>query len=237
MPKRGKKYEEANKKVDRTKLYTPSEAVSLTKETSYAKFDATVEAHIRLGVDPRKADQQVRGTVSLPNGTGKTVRILVIAEGDGQREAEEAGADYVGLDDMIQKIQDGWFEFDVVVATPQTMGKVGRLGRLLGPRGLMPSPKSGTVVPPEDLGQVIRELKGGRVEFRLDRTANIHVPIGKASFNLQALEQNFAALMEAIVTARPSGAKGQYVRSVTLTPTMGPGIKVDPSQAAQLKYI
>lgn len=236
MPKRGKKYKETNKKVDRTKLYAPTEAVSLAKETSYVKFDATVEAHIRLGVDPRKADQQVRGTVSLPNGTGKTVRILVIAEGDGQREAEEAGADYVGLDDMIQKIQDGWFEFDVVVATPQTMGKVGRLGRLLGPRGLMPSPKSGTVVPPEDLGRVVGELKGGRVEFRLDRTANIHVPIGKASFNPQALEQNFAALMEAIVAARPSGAKGQYVRSVTLTPTMGPGIKVDPSQAVQLKY-
>jgi large subunit ribosomal protein L1 len=236
MPKRGKKYKETTQKVDRTKLYAPTEAVSLAKETSYAKFDATVEAHIRLGVDPRKADQQVRGTVSLPNGTGKTVRILVIAEGDGQREAEEAGADYVGLDDMIQKIQDGWFEFDVVVATPQTMGKVGRLGRLLGPRGLMPSPKSGTVVPPEDLGRVVGELKGGRVEFRLDRTSNIHVPIGKASFNLQALEQNFAALMEAIVAARPSGAKGQYVRSVTLTPTMGPGIKVDPSQAVQLKY-
>jgi large subunit ribosomal protein L1 len=236
MPKRGKKYKETTQKVDRTKLYAPTEAVNLAKETSYAKFDATVEAHIRLGVDPRKADQQVRGTVSLPNGTGKTVRILVIAEGDGQREAEEAGADYVGLDDMIQKIQDGWFEFDVVVATPQTMGKVGRLGRLLGPRGLMPSPKSGTVVPPEDLGRVVGELKGGRVEFRLDRTSNIHVPIGKASFNLQALEQNFAALMEAIVAARPSGAKGQYVRSVTLTPTMGPGIKVDPSQAVQLKY-
>lgn len=236
MPKRGKKYKETTQKVDRTKLYAPTEAVTLAKETSYAKFDATVEAHIRLGVDPRKADQQVRGTVSLPNGTGKTIRILVIAEGDGQREAEEAGADHVGLDDMIQKIQDGWFEFDVVVATPQTMGKVGRLGRLLGPRGLMPSPKSGTVVPPEDLGQVIRELKGGRVEFRLDRTSNIHVPIGKASFNPQALEQNFAALMEAIVAARPSGAKGQYVRSVTLTPTMGPGIKVDPSQAVQLKY-
>lgn len=236
MPKRGKKYKETTQKVDRTKLYAPTEAVSLAKETSYAKFDATVEAHIRLGIDPRKADQQVRGTVSLPNGTGKTVRILVIAEGDGQREAEEAGADYVGLDDMIQKIQDGWFEFDVVVATPQTMGKVGRLGRLLGPRGLMPSPKSGTVVPPEDLGQVIRELKGGRVEFRLDRTSNIHVPIGKASFNPQALEQNFAALMEAIVAARPSGAKGQYVRSVTLASTMGPGIKVDPSQAVQLKY-
>ncbi|NIT60679.1 MAG: 50S ribosomal protein L1 [Aliifodinibius sp.] len=236
MSKRGKKYKENTQKVDRTKLYAPTEAVSLAKETSYTKFDATVEAHIRLGIDPRKADQQVRGTVSLPNGTGKTVRILVIAEGDGQREAEEAGADYVGLDDMIQKIQDGWFEFDVVVATPQTMGKVGRLGRLLGPRGLMPSPKSGTVVPPEDLGQVIRDLKGGRVEFRLDRTANIHVPIGKASFNPQTLEQNFAALMEAIVASRPPGAKGQYVRSVTLTPTMGPGIKVDPSQAVLLKY-
>ncbi len=235
MPKRGKKYKEIASKVDKTKLYTPSEAVSLVKETSYAKFDATIEAHIRLSVDPRKADQQVRGTVSLPNGTGKIVRILVIADGEGQKIAQEAGADYVGLDDMVQKIQEGWFDFDVAVATPQTMSKVGRLGRLLGPRGLMPSPKSGTVVPPEDLGRVVGELKGGRVEFRLDRTANIHVPIGKASFDPQALEENFSTLMEAIVTARPSGAKGQYVRTVALAAAMGPGIKIDPAQAAQLK--
>ena len=235
MPKRGKKYKEAASKVDRNNLYGPDEAVALAKDVSYANFDATVEAHIRLGVDPRQADQQVRGTVSLPNGTGQTVRILVIAEAEGQRLAEEAGADYVGLDDLVQKIQDGWFEFDVTVATPQTMSKVGRLGRLLGPRGLMPSPKAGTVVPEEDLPRVVGELKGGRVEFRLDRTANIHVPIGKSSFETNALQENFAALMEAIVSARPSGLKGTYLRSVTLTPTMGPGVKVDPSQASLLK--
>ena len=235
MPKRGKKYQEAAKKIDRDKLYSPQEAVSLAKDTSYGKFDASVEAHVRLGVDPRKADQQVRGTVSLPNGLGKTVRVLVIADGEGQKNAEEAGADYVGMDDLIQKIQDGWFEFDAMVATPQSMGKVGRLGRVLGPRGLMPSPKAGTVVPPEDLGRVVKELKGGRVEFRLDRTANMHVPIGKVSFEAGALQENFAALMEAVVSARPPGAKGVYVRSVTLTPTMGPGIKIDPAQATQLK--
>ena len=236
MPKRGKKYLEQRSKVDNDTFYPPNEAVGLAKDTSYAKFDATIEAHIRLGVDPRQADQQVRGTVSLPNGTGKTVRVLVLAESDGQRLAEEAGADYVGLDDMVQKITDGWFEFDVAVATPQTMGKVGRLGRQLGPRGLMPSPKSGTVVPPEDLGRAVTELKGGRVEFRLDRTSNIHVPVGKSSFELEALEENFAALMEAIVTARPAGAKGQYVRSITLAATMGPGVKVDTAQATLLKY-
>jgi len=235
MPKRGKKYQENVNKVDKTKFYSPSEAVALAKDTSYTKFDATVEAHIRLGVDPRKADQQVRGTVSLPNGTGKTVRILVVADTEGQRLAEEAGANYVGLDDLIQKIQEGWFDFDVMVATPKTMGKVGRLGRLLGPRGLMPSPKAGTVVPEEDLGRVVGELKGGRVEFRLDKTSNIHVPIGRASFTPQDLEQNLTALMEAVVSARPSGAKGQYVRSLTLAATMGPGIKVDPSEAALLR--
>lgn len=235
MPKHGKKYLESSKKVDSQKLYAPAEAISLVKETAYTNFDATIECHLRLGVDPRKADQQVRGTVSLPNGTGKTVRVLVMAEGEGQKIAQDAGADYVGLDELIQQIQGGWFEFDVTVATPQTMGKVGRLGRLLGPRGLMPSPKAGTVVPPEDLGRVIKELKGGRVEFRLDRTANVHVSIGKASFSSQALQENMAALLEAIVTARPSAAKGQYIRSTTLAASMGPGVKVDPVQAAQLK--
>jgi large subunit ribosomal protein L1 len=235
MPKRGKKYTTAFNKVDRANLYPPDEAVALAKEVSYANFDATIECHIRLGIDPRQADQQVRGTVSLPNGTGKAVRILVIAEAEGQRLAEEAGADYVGLDDIVQKIQDGWFEFDVTVATPQTMSKVGRLGRLLGPRGLMPSPKAGTVVPEEDLPRVVGELKGGRVEFRLDRTANVHVPIGKSNFEVPALQENFAALMEAIVTAKPATTKGSYIRSVTLTPTMGPGVKVDPAQASLLK--
>ena len=235
MPKRGKKYLEALKKFDNSKLYSPTEAVHLVKETAYANFDATVETHIRLGVDPRQADQQVRGTVSLPKGTGQTVRVLVIADSEGQRLAQEAGADYVGLDDMVEKIQGGWFDFDAVVATPQTMSKVGRLGRVLGPRGLMPSPKSGTVVPEEDLGRVVGELKGGRVEFRLDRTANIHVPVGKTSFDEAALSENLTALMDAIVTARPPGAKGQYIRSVTITSTMGPGIKLDISQATQLK--
>jgi len=237
MAKHGKKYLESLKKVDRDKFYTPKEAVALVKEVSYANFDATVEAHLRLGVDPRKADQQIRGTVSLPRGTGKTVRVLVIADGEGQQIAQDAGADFVGLDDLVQKIQDGWFDFDVAVATPQTMSKVGRLGRLLGPRGLMPSPKAGTVVQSQDLGRVIKELKGGRVEFRLDRTANTHIVIGKASFTPEALLENFSALMEAIVRARPAAAKGQYLRSVTLTPTMGPGIKVDPTQAGQLKNL
>ncbi len=235
MAKHGKKYLEAAKKFDRTKLYSPDEAVALVKETSYTNFNATVEAHLRLGVDPRKADQQVRGTVSLPRGTGKNVRVLVIAAGEGQKFAEEAGADFVGLDDLVEKIQGGWFDFDVAVATPQTMSKVGRLGRLLGPRGLMPSPKAGTVVQPEDLGRVVRELKGGRVEFRLDRTANVHVSIGKVEFEVEALQENFTALMEAVMSARPAAAKGQYLRSVTLAATMGPGIKVDPTQASLLK--
>jgi len=235
MPKHGKKYLESRKKVDRHTLYSPDEAVRLVKETSYANFDASVECHIRLGVDPRKADQQVRGTVALPKGTGKTVRVLVLAELEGQKAAEEAGADFIGLDDLIEKIQGGWFDFDVTVATPQAMAKVGRLGRLLGPRGLMPSPKAGTVVPAADIPRVVKELKGGRVEFRLDRTANIHVVIGKVSFPPEDLKVNLSALMEAIVNARPAAAKGQYIRSVTLAPTMGPGIKVDPSQAALLR--
>lgn len=236
MAKHGKKYLEARKKVDNTKFYTPEEAVALAKETSYAKFNASIETHIRLGVDPRKADQQVRGTVSLPKGTGKVVRVLVLAEGEGLRLAQEAGADFAGLDDMIEKIQGGWFDFDVTVATPQTMAKVGRLGRVLGPRGLMPSPKAGTVVQPEDLPRVISELKGGRVEFRLDKTANVHVAIGKSGFSVGDLQENLAALMEAISSARPPAAKGQYVRSVTLTATMGPGVKVDPIQASVLRH-
>lgn len=235
MSKHGKNYLENLKKVDRAKFYSPEDAVALVKETANSKFNETIEAHLRLGVDPRKADQQVRGTVSLPRGTGKEVRVLVVAEGEGQQIATEAGADFVGLDDMVAKIQGGWFDFDVAVATPQTMSKIGRLGRVLGPRGLMPSPKAGTVVQPEDLGRVIRELKGGRVEFRLDRTANVHVSIGKGDFDVDALNENFTALMDAIMSARPAAAKGQYLRSVTLAATMGPGVKVDTSQASQLK--
>jgi large subunit ribosomal protein L1 len=190
-----------------------------------------------MGLDPRHADQQVRSTVSLPHGTGKQVRVLVFAEGEGERIAREAGADHVGSDDMIQKIQGGWFEFDVAVATPSLMGKVGRMGKILGPRGLMPSPKAGTIVAPEDLGRVVRELKAGRVEFRLDKTANIHVPIGKASFSKEQLLENFSALMEAVQRARPSAAKGQYIRRITVAPTIGPGVKIDVLQASQLQTV
>lgn len=236
MPKRGKRYLEAAKLVDPNQNYTPEEAVDLVKKTSYTKFNATVEAHLRTGLDPRKADQQVRSTVQLPNGTGREVRVLVFAEGEGAKEAADAGADYVGSDDLVQKIQqESWFEFDVAVATPAMMSKVGRLGKSLGPRGLMPSPKAGTVVPDADLGRLVGELKAGRVEFRLDKTANMHVPIGKVSFSNEQLLQNFAALMEAVSNAKPAGARGTYIRKVTLTATMGPGVKVDPVQASQLQ--
>ncbi len=235
MSKRGKKYQEAAKLVDINKVYAPEEAIALVKKTSYAKFDATVEAHMRMGLDPRKADQQIRSTVQLPHGTGKEVRVLVFAEGEGARAAQESGADFVGSDDMVQKIQGGWMEFDVSVATPQMMSKVGRLGKVLGPRGLMPSPKAGTVVADADLGRVIKELKAGRLEFRLDRTANIHILIGKASFTEKKLLENFAALMEAVQQAKPSGVKGVYIRRLALCATMGPGIKVDAAQAVQLK--
>lgn len=235
MPKRGKKYLAAAQLVDRNRLYTPEEAIELAKKTSYAQFDASVEVHLRMGVDPRHADQQVRGVVVLPNGTGKRTRILVFAEGDAARIAQEAGADYVGSDELIQKIQGGWLEFDVAIATPQVMGKVGRLGRILGPRGLMPSPKTDTIVPPEDLPRVIREARLGRVEFRVDRTANIHVPIGKVSFEKQQLLENMSALMDAINRAKPAAAKGTYIRKVALAATMGPGIRVDPAQAAAMR--
>jgi large subunit ribosomal protein L1 len=235
MPKRGKKYQEAAKLVDPAENYSPEEAVELVKKTSYSNFDATVEVHLRTGLDPRKADQQIRSTVQLPHGTGKEVRVLVFAEGEDQKAAMDAGADYAGSDDLVQKIQAGWFEFDVSVATPPMMSKVGRLGKLLGPRGLMPSPKAGTVVQGTDIGRVVSELKAGRVEFRLDRTANVHVPIGKASFSKEQLLDNFTAFMEAINQAKPTASKGSYLRKVTLTATMGPGIKVDPAQAIQLK--
>ena len=233
--KRGKKYLDAAKKVDRARNYVAEDALALVREVSYAGFDATIEVHLRMGLDPRHADQQVRSTVSLPHGTGRTVRVLVFAEGDGERQARDAGADHVGSDDLIQKIQEGWFEFDVAVATPPMMSKVGRLGRVLGPRGLMPSPKAGTIVADDDLGRVVSELKAGRVEFRMDKTANIHVPIGRASFSKEQLVENFVALMEAVLRARPSSAKGQYIRRITVTPTMGPGIKVDVFQASQLQ--
>jgi len=223
--KHGKKYLEAAKLVDRSKDYQPDEAIQLVKQTSPTKFDATVETHVRLGIDPRHADQQVRGTVVLPAGTGRSVRVVVFAQGDRAREAQDAGADRVGADDLAQDIQNGWLEFDVAVATPDMAPVFGRLGRILGPRGLMPNARTGTVT--NDLGRAIREIKAGRVEFRADRSGLLHVPIGKVSFDEDRLMENFRSLISAVIAARPSGAKGQYVRSVTLTSTMGPGISLD----------
>ena len=233
MTKHGKKYVAAAAKVEIDRLYQPLEALQLARDTSTTKFDATVEVHLRLGVDPKHADQQVRDTVLLPRGLGKTVRVLAFAEGEAARAALEAGADYIGDDEVIKRIQEGWLEFDATVATPEMMGKVGKsgLGRILGTRGLMPNPKAGTVVAAADLARAINELKAGRVEFRLDRTANLHVPIGKVSFETGKLYDNLGALMEAIKKARPAGAKGTYIRKITVTTTMGPGIRVDPNAA------
>jgi len=236
MAKHGKKYRAVEGKVDFSRYYPPAEALTLVKETSYANFDATVEVHMRMGLDPRQADQQVRDVVVLPHGLGKTVRVLVFAQGEGAALAQSAGADYVAdSDEWITRIQNGFTDFDVAIATPDMMGKAGRLGRVLGPRGLMPNPKAGTVVPAEDLPRVINEAKAGRVEFRLDKTANLHVPIGKVSFSLEALRDNLAALMEAIKKARPAAAKGSYVRRITLSSTMGPGIKVDTPAAMSME--
>ncbi len=235
MAKHGKKYLAAAAKIDEEKSYSPDEAITLAKETSITKFDATVELHLRMGLDPRQADQQVRDVVVLPHGLGKTVRVLVFTQGEGVEKAKEAGADYIAdSDEWIAKIQAGFTDFDVAIATPDMMGKAGRLGRVLGPRGLMPNPKAGTVVPAEDLPRVIREAKAGRVEFRLDKTANIHVPIGKVSFGANELYNNMAALMDAIKKAKPAAAKGSYIRRVTVTTTMGPGIRVDPIQAQSM---
>ena len=236
MAKHGKKYLAAAAKVDHDREYNPQEAIALVKETSITSFDATVELHIRLGVDPRHADQQVRNVVVLPYGTGKAVRVVVFAEGDGASLAREAGADYVADDDeMIKKIQNGWTDFDVAIATPDMMGKVGRLGRVLGPRGLMPNPKAGTVVAAEDIPRVVNETKAGRVEFRVDKTSNLHVSIGKVSFDENQIYENMTALMEAVKKARPASSKGTYVRRVTITTTMGPGIKVDPIQSLAME--
>jgi large subunit ribosomal protein L1 len=230
MAKAGKKYLAAAAKVDRSKLYSTAEAVRLVKDTSFTKFDATVECHVRLGVDPRQADQQVRGVVVLPNGLGKTVRVLVFTQGDGARIAREAGADIVAdTDEWIKKIQDGFTEFDVAIATPDMMGKVGRLGKVLGPRGLMPNPKAGTVVPPDDIPRVIKEARAGRVEFRLDKTGNLHVPVGKVSFTPEALNENLTAFLDAVNKAKPAAAKGAYMKRITLASTMGPGVHVDPN--------
>ena len=223
--KRGKKYIEAAKNIDRAAQYDTEEAISLVKKSAVAKFDETIECHIRTGCDGRHADQQIRGAVVLPNGTGKEVKVLVFAKGDKLTEAEAAGADFVGGDELIPKIQnDGWLDFDVVVATPDMMGVVGRLGKVLGPKGLMPNPKAGTVT--MDVTKAVKDIKAGKIEYRLDKSNIIHVPVGKASFTEEQLQQNFDALMDAIVKAKPSTLKGQYLRSITLAPTMGPGVKV-----------
>jgi large subunit ribosomal protein L1 len=227
--KRGKKYIESVKLVDKLSLYDPSEALELTQKTAKAKFDETVEAHIKLGVDSRHADQQVRGAVVLPHGTGRKVRVLVFAKGDKAKEAEVAGAEYVGAEDMVAKIQnENWFEFDVVVATPDMMGVVGRLGKILGPKGLMPNPKAGTVT--IDVAKAIADIKAGKIEYRLDKTNIIHCPIGKVSFGTEKLMSNFHTLLDAIVKAKPAAAKGQYLRSVVVSSTMGPGIKINPTK-------
>ena len=225
----GKKYVESSKLVDRSVLYTPAEALDLAVKTAKAKFDETIELHVRLGVDPRHADQQVRGAVVLPHGTGRSVKVLVFAKGDKAKEAQEAGADFVGADELVQKIQgENWFDYDVVVATPDMMGVVGRLGRVLGPKGLMPNPKSGTVT--FDVTKAIEEIKAGKVEYRVDKTAIVHVPVGKKSFGAEKLKENFHTLMEALIKAKPAAAKGQYIKSVSVSSTMGPGIKLNPNR-------
>ncbi len=231
MAKPGKKYMAAAEKVDRDNLYAPEEALKLLKEVAPAKFDETVELHLRMGIDPRHSDQQIRTTVILPHGLGKTVRVLVFAEGEAAKIAEDAGADYVADDEMIARINDGWTEFDVALAVPDMMRKIGRLGRVLGRRGLMPNPKAGTLVQAEDIPRAIEEARAGRVEFRNDKTANIHVPIGKVSFSEDQLRDNMAAIMDTIRRNRPAAAKGTYVRRVVVTSTMGPGIRVDPNIA------
>jgi large subunit ribosomal protein L1 len=232
MPKHGKRYEDAAKLVDRDRLYTPAEAIDLLRQVSYVKFDPTAEVHIRTGLDPRHAEQMVRGSVVLPAGTGKKVRVLAFAQGEKAREAEEAGADFVGGEDLAKRIQEGWLEFDVAVATPDMMGMVGRLGRVLGPRGLMPNPRTGTVN--MEIGRVIREVRAGRVEFRVDKTGVIHGPIGKLSFTNEQLLENLGAFVDAIVCAKPATMKGQYLRSISVAATMSPGVKLDLAQTQAL---
>jgi large subunit ribosomal protein L1 len=234
MAKRGKKYRESVKLLEKGKQYSPQEAVEVTLKTARAGFDETVELHLAMGVDPRNASQQVRGVALLPNGLGKKVRVLVFAQGEAEKIASEAGADVAGAEDLVKKIEDGWLEFDTAIATPDMMGKVGKLGKILGRKGLMPNPKAGTVVPTNDLPRVISDARKGRVEFKLDRTAIIHVPLGKASFESEKLVENLTALMEALVKARPSGAKGQYIKSAFLTTTMGPSVDLDLKSAMAL---
>ena len=228
MAKHGKKYLEALKLVDRTKLYEVQEAIELVEKTAVKNFDETIEVAIRMGVDPRHADQQVRGTVTLPHGTGKIVRVLVFAKGDKVKEAEEAGADFAGSDDMVAKVEGGFLDFDVAVATPDMMGNVGKLGRILGPKGLMPNPKAGTVT--FDVGKAVQEIKAGKIEFRVDKTKIVHAPIGKKSFGAEKLTDNFKAFMDAIIKARPAATKGQYIKSVVISSSMGPGIKINPQK-------
>lgn len=236
MPKRGKKYRESVAQLDRDKLYSPHEALTLVKQLAKANFDETIEVHARLGIDPRHAEQQVRGVVLMPAGLGKTVRILVFAEGDAARIARDAGADIIASDEEIERIQnESWTDFDLAIAVPEMMRKLGRLGKVLGPRGLMPSPKAGTVVQPEDIPRVIEESRAGRVEYRNDRTGNLHVSIGRASFEFDALMANFSALMDALRRAKPAGTKGTYIRKLVITSTMGPGIKIDPFEALALE--
>ena len=229
MAKKGKRYNELIKLVDKTKLYEPDEAMNLSKQTAKAKFDETIELHLKLGVDSRHADQQVRGAVVLPHGTGKTVRTLVFAKGDKAKEAEEAGSDFVGAEELVQKIQsENWFDYDVIIATPDMMGVIGRLGRVLGPKGLMPNPKAGTVT--MDISKAVQEAKAGKIEYRLDKTNIIHCPIGKASFEAAQLKENFETLVSAVIKAKPAAAKGTYIRSCTVAASMGPGIKVNSSK-------
>jgi large subunit ribosomal protein L1 len=227
MAKHGKKYREAANQVEQAKVYPPREAIELAKKTSFAKFDETLELHLRMGLDPRHAEQQVRGVASLPHGLGKKVRVVVFTQGEAVRIAEEAGADYAGGDDLIKKVEEGWLDFDVAIATPDIMGRIGKLGKILGRRGLMPNPKVGTVVAAADLPKAIKEVQAGRVEFKMDRTANIHLSLGKVSFEADKLLENLTSVIETVVKSRPSGAKGQYVKSAFLTTSMGPSIELD----------
>ncbi|HAF16955.1 MAG: 50S ribosomal protein L1 [Thermacetogeniaceae bacterium] len=226
MPKKGKKYLNALEKIDRNHLYEPDEALNLVKEIAPANFDETVEVSVRLGIDPRHADQQVRGAVVLPHGTGKTRKVLVFAKGDKATEAADAGADYVGAEEMVKKVQEGWLDFEVAVATPDMMSMVGRLGKILGPRGMMPNPKTGTVT--FDIERAVKEIKAGKIEFRADKTGIVHAPIGKVSFPVESLKENYTTLIETLIKARPAAAKGQYIRSVTVSSSMGPGVKINP---------
>ncbi len=227
MAKQGKKHREALTQIDRDKTYSPQEAISIARQASHVKFDETVELHLRMGVDPRHADQQVRGVAMLPNGLGKAVRVLVFTQGEPEKAARDAGADHVGGDELVKTIEDGWLEFDVAIATPDMMPKIGKLGKILGRRGLMPNPKSGTVAQPGDLPQVVADARKGRVEFKLDKTAILHTPVGKLSFDDEKLLENVAAVVDAVVKAKPSGAKGQFIKSISLATSMGPGIRLD----------